>query len=373
MSRAGLALALAAGALLSGEPARAQGWTVDLGAGRSVHDAVAARAAQTTASLGLRWEAAAADRWLYLTGGLPVSDGGPGWGAGGAGLWLPLAGTADVTLGVRSGVHLFGYGATEAVGSGGGATAELAPTLVLTRGPLRAEAYAGAVGVGDTEAPDGWRTLADAGGRLAASPVPGLVLVAEGRWLRDQDAAYPYVGASAEWTGPRMSAWVFAGRWTSDLLADVGDAYGGGVSLRVAPVGEVSASWQQDPTDPLYWNAPRRTWSVLLSRPLGPMPRAARTRPVPAVPLAPARTEGGVEISVPARGLDDAPVVLGDFSGWEPVAMARAGGRWTVRLPLRPGTYHYGFRKADGEWFVPDGVAVVDDGFGGTSAVLVVQ
>ncbi len=45
--------------------------------------------------------------------------------------------------------------------------------------------------------------------------------------------------------------------------------------------------------------------------------------------------------------------VLGDFSGWEPQAMARSGRAWILEIPLTTGTYHFGF-LVDGEWFVPE-------------------
>ena len=54
--------------------------------------------------------------------------------------------------------------------------------------------------------------------------------------------------------------------------------------------------------------------------------------------------------------------------------MRREGGEWIVRLPLMPGVYHYTFRSASGEWFVPPSTAGRrDDGMGGYVAVLVVS
>ena len=46
--------------------------------------------------------------------------------------------------------------------------------------------------------------------------------------------------------------------------------------------------------------------------------------------------------------------------------MQREGGEWVVRLPLSPGVYHYAFRAANGEWFVPPSTpGRRDDGMGG--------
>jgi 1,4-alpha-glucan branching enzyme len=67
-----------------------------------------------------------------------------------------------------------------------------------------------------------------------------------------------------------------------------------------------------------------------------------------------------------------APALIGDFTGWQPVAMTKSGDVWTATVAVRPGAHHYAFRAADGRVVVPPGAATVDDGFGGRSAVLVV-
>lgn len=78
-----------------------------------------------------------------------------------------------------------------------------------------------------------------------------------------------------------------------------------------------------------------------------------------------------VEISIRRPGASQVRV-LGDFTRWEPVPMERSDGTWTVRLRLRPGTYHFGFR-VDGGWVVPEGVpGRVEDEWGRANATLVV-
>ena len=65
--------------------------------------------------------------------------------------------------------------------------------------------------------------------------------------------------------------------------------------------------------------------------------------------------------------------LAGDFNNWRPVPMQREGREWVIRLPLKAGVYHYAFRSAGGEWFVPASVAGRrDDGMGGQVAMLVV-
>jgi hypothetical protein len=65
--------------------------------------------------------------------------------------------------------------------------------------------------------------------------------------------------------------------------------------------------------------------------------------------------------------------LLGDFTDWEPVPMARSSsGVWHLERDLAPGVYRYGF-LADGRWYVPEGVSgLTDDGFGQKNLVLVV-
>ena len=362
LARAALTLAPAA--------ARAQ-WMVDLGAGRAVHDPVAARVSVLSASAGVRYQNADESRWLYLSGGAPLDEEGPAWGAGGAGLWTPLRAWGDVSLALRSGAHLFGYGATDSIGAGGGATVEAAPVVTVARGPVRADAYAGVLAAGETgDFREEWRPFFDTGATLALSPRPGGEVAAEGRWLRGEEGGWPYAGVSARAVRGPVQAWAFGGRWLvgDSVLASPRAAYGGGASVAVGWGSELSVSWQQEPASPVYLTAPRRSWSVQLSRTLGrpPVPRE------PIVPVTPVVEDGRVVISIPAGGHDAAPSVVGDFTGWQPVPMTRDGSRWTARLALAPGTYHYGFRSAAGEWFVPPALPVVDDGMGGTSAVLVV-
>lgn len=62
--------------------------------------------------------------------------------------------------------------------------------------------------------------------------------------------------------------------------------------------------------------------------------------------------------------------VIGDFSGWQPVAMELVRGEWVLNLALSPGTYEYAY-MVDGEAVVPPEAELTrDDGFGGRSGVL---
>ena len=66
--------------------------------------------------------------------------------------------------------------------------------------------------------------------------------------------------------------------------------------------------------------------------------------------------------------------IAGDFSNWKPVAATRApNGVWFADIRIPPGQYRYAFRIDGTTWAVPDGIAAVNDGFGGKSAWLTIS
>lgn len=357
----------AAGALVLLAPAAAAAqWTLQAAAGRAVHDPVSARVSTTSASLGLSYDAGPA--WSYVSGGAPLEGEGPGWGAGGGGGWIGTRRGA-LQLGISAAGHGYAYGSSGPNPSGSGGTLELLPTVSFTRGLLTAElssGFAGAVdALGDSTDTRGFH---DSAARLTLAAAEGLTVGGDARWVRGEGGDWPYAGGSAELRRPWGAAWAYAGAWLGSDHPEPVAAYGAGVRVRVMDRTEVQASVRQEPFDPLYWTAPRRTWSVSLSRTLG-----KRREPSPAVRrLLPTVDNGWATFRLPLAEHAAAPVVLGDFSGWEPVAMTPEGNAWVVRVRVEPGAYHYAFRAADGRMLVPEGVPSVDDGFGGRSAVLVV-
>jgi hypothetical protein len=360
-------LVLCAAAGLVPAAAQAQGWALSVSAGRTVNDPLASRVAATNSSLELRYDAAEGTPWLYLSGGAPVGSQGPGWGAAGAG-GLLARGFGPVSLGVTVGTDLYGYAAASGQPAGGGGTAQLAPTLALGRGALRAELRSGVLGTGERIGDStSWRLMHDSNARLVAGAGRALQVSAEGRYLRAKEGSYAWAGGSATLSGGLGSLWGFGGRWLSSGFPSPAVGYGGGATLRLGRGMETSVSWSQEPVDPVYFSAPRRVWSVQLTRRFGGRPVAAAP-----IPLLRPAADGRVEITLPVRAAAAAPYVVGDFTQWQPVAMTRAGEAWSVRLSIAPGTYHYAFRGADGKTFVPASLPQVDDGFGGTSAVLVV-
>ena len=97
----------------------------------------------------------------------------------------------------------------------------------------------------------------------------------------------------------------------------------------------------------------------------------AWSTPVPSRTPRPAPGLTRLAIRAPAARSVEA---AGDFNEWTPVSARRAENDvWYVDLRIPPGRYRYAFRINGSRWRVPDGATAVDDGFGGTSAWLVVQ
>lgn len=348
--------------------AHAQHWTVDVSAGRAVSDPIFERIGGATASLGLRYEGDA-KRWLYLSGGIDTRRNGPAWGAGGAGVWLGRE-REGFALGAHLGAHLFGYSETEDFLGGAGTTLEAFPTLLLRRERLRVELRTGVVQVVTRSGP---QTLArnafDGGASASVELLAGLRVGAEGRYVVVPEGDRPYLGGTAALDHGPLAAWAFAGRWyANDVQIAPYTGYGAGGTLSLPSRLEISAGWQQEPGDPLFRSSPRRSWVVRMSRAFG-----GRRADPSAAPLAPPEpADGRVTLRLPVAEHPEAPSVLGDFTGWQPAPMVRAGDFWVLRLEVAPGVHHYGFRTPDGRWFVPESYPQVDDGMGGTSAVLVV-
>lgn len=345
----------------AGVRAQTSGWVVDIAAGRAVHDPVSSSIGTNNLSLGLRYGGRVG--WLYLSGGTPFSSEGVHWGAAGLGGRV-TAGEGVMSVGIDLGAHGYTFSDTEGLVSGSGATLEALPLLLVQRGNVLAEIRSGVVQYHSRAADTSFaRTAHDSGIRLTLAG-EAFTVAGEGRLLRVPEGDFPYAGGTAQFVYGRATAWGFMGRWLDDAIPTL--AIGGGASVRVTDRVDVHASWQQEPNDPLYWNAPQRTWSVRLSRSFG-------TTALPA-PILPRSEDGRITIRIPVDvSPSAAPSVLGDFTGWEPVPMVRSGEFWTVDLPVAPGTYYYGFKHADGTWFVPSSLPnQVDDGMGSTSAILVV-
>jgi hypothetical protein len=93
----------------------------------------------------------------------------------------------------------------------------------------------------------------------------------------------------------------------------------------------------------------------------------------PVVRGVPAPTAGVKRLAI--RAADAHRVeIAGDWNSWTPVAATPAAdGTWYSDVRLQPGEHRYAFRIDGKRWMVPEGVASVDDGFGGRSALVTVR
>ena len=80
---------------------------------------------------------------------------------------------------------------------------------------------------------------------------------------------------------------------------------------------------------------------------------------------------GAVVVRVHAAGARRVEI-MGDMTGWEPVALTRQGDRWEVRLTTTPGAHHVVVRIDGGAWATPSNLPRIDDELGGTVGLLVI-
>jgi hypothetical protein len=352
-------------AIVAPTGAWAQGLSVDVAAGRMIYDPVSANVSTNNVMGTLRYDARR-DAWVYGTAAAPLRTGDPVWGSFGAGGRL-LPSSAERRR-VNVGLDLSGYGYMfrDAVvdQTGRGAGMDALPFVRLSSGAAGVELRGGWHGhtlayAGTTE----HRGVFETGARASA----GVSVRVEGdvRWVRATEGIYPFVGGTLLYGGSPVQAWLQAGRWLSTDLDDLG--WGAGIGVALGTHATLWANARQETPDPLYWNVARRSWSVGVTRRLGRRP--------PAVLPAPRQEDGGIVIRVSASDTPGAELsIAGDFSAWRPMPMRREGDGWVIRLPLSPGVYHYAFRSAAGNWFVPASIAGRrPDGMGGYVAVLVVS
>ena len=221
------------------------------------------------------------------------------------------------------------------------------------------------------------------GGTYGSPPRPGVIcaqrtvtsdLEAAARWRIgraevEAGAVARLTGQTAGVAGPRR-AWA-----------------GGRVAVPLTPAVTALAELRQLPPD-VARGLPQRTAASFGLRLRPPAP-GARPRPdlVPGAggPRAVARTPSVIVGPPEPGGVRRVRLVLpgarrvelrGDMTKWTPVTLQHAGAgtqAWEGRFTLAEGVYHFAVRTDGGEWRVPAGVPVVDDGFGGEVGVLVVE
>ena len=360
------ALALSGLAFTGAASAQAPRWEVDVSASRIRFDTLAALNAPSISSL-VEWERR--DVLARVDGSVTGFE-GAGWTAQGRGhlagwltpagrgrpLRLELAGTAAGSRhssGFDSWVtradarlHLLGPG----IGAWGGAGAAAArssydsaavagvvPTLGVwgQRGPVRATlAYTHTVVEGDSY-PEASLVLAMSRGALDLTAYAGLRRSSVDEPSFDEEWSG---GSAAYWFGENAAIVVSGGRYSADVLQGLpGGAF---VSLGVRLT-------------------PRR------ARPIPPMTLAPIVYTVERV-----RSEG-VTLRVPgARRVE----IAGDWNGWELVPLEQtASGEWRVPMDLGPGVYRFNLRVDGERWTVPEGVPVVEGGYGDQVGLLLIS
>jgi hypothetical protein len=141
------------------------------------------------------------------------------------------------------------------------------------------------------------------------------------------------------------------------------------------------------PSDPVRGSIPGRFVTVGLRLAPKQTPRVAVV-PQIAPPSAPVTGESAAPLDgahVAVEQLDGLPIlvvhvtgarrveVMGDFTDWQPVALAAAGkGRFQYALSLPAGMLRFNVRVDGGPWGVPAGAGVAPDEFGSNVGVLVV-
>jgi hypothetical protein len=331
-----------------------------------VYDPISSGTASNNASGTLRVDTPRG-LWISGTGALPFGSTDSRWGAieTGGRLAHQLGSSRRVSIGVDAVADGFVFRDPIVSQSGSGGVLETIPFVQFPAGTASVEFRGGWRGHTLSYGGPSQRNSVVETGVRATYGVP-VRLQGDARWVRADTGVYPFVGGGISYGSARLQLWGTAGKWISTQLSDA--SWGVGAGVRIA---ERLTAWtgvRQDSTDPLYWNVPRRSWMVGVTR-------TFRTASAPLQLASPTAGADGVLIQVAVSEADGSSVyIAGDFNGWQPVPMERDGSQWRIHLPLAPGVYHYAFRSDRGQWFVPESVpGRRDDGMGGYVAVLVVN
>lgn len=349
--------------VLAGSPAHAQRWQVDLGASRIRYD-TASTVGSFIVAPTVEWSHPTT--YAVLSGGLAAFEGAD---------WTAQA-RGDMSYLTRPprGLPL----RLELAGSAGGSVHSTGYRTATTRGELRLHVGGRAFGAwGGGAAATGWTAgsadigtglgptagawgqyrgwnatvlwnpmyiegywFSEVSGRVAASRGP-VDLMAYAGWrdapvTSNVEAATWVGGTVALWVSRRVALTVAAGTYPSDLLQSLPRGRYFSVSLRLSS------------RRPSVWSVPTTGRAVY------------------------AGERGVNDLRFRVAGASRVAIV-GNWTGWQPMPLQRApDGRWVIRVTLGPGVYRFNL-VVDGErWIVPDGVAAVDDGYGGKTGLLVV-
>lgn len=370
--------------LLVAPPVAAQEWRATARFGRVTYEGTPAGASgNSSAVFGLTRTAERA--WLGASVALPVGE-DPFWASLGGWHRLETRGSNGLLLDLSANGFVQRQDATVIPGSPAPSplplpTAPPEPTRIDRSGEgLGGELMAGGYASGATvrfEARGGIaaqrsrfgevsqeRTLPTADARLSVR-FAQVTLGGESRAWLDDEVTRTYVGGTLRHASGPIQLWASLGGWTAGGPDRPTWSVGG--AAEVTPGIELQIGGRGNAFDPLYLTSTESSvWGGFAVR-LG----GSRT---PVAPVGTRAPDGRQMIRIPARAVQGAPAIAGDFNGWTPEPMRRERSRWVWTGTLRPGVYHYAFVASDGTWFVPESVpGRQDDGMGGHVAVLVVR
>lgn len=316
--------------------------------------------------LGGRFVAGPAFGSLY--GGLASDPDVADWVGGQLGLWVQSAGTERLGWAVTGLASAFALGDPTPYKA---AMARLIPEARVSAGKtsviLRGYGGIGRSDVTDTSSDPDSSIISDLwmyGGGLEISQSLGGVRVWTGADAYES-AGGTYLTAYVRSVGPLLTGLWGAGFALWDTPTGVEPTFSISLSLPLAPRWSAELSVGRSGPDPLLNSPAAVDGSFVVSW----------TAYAPSVPQ-PLVTIAGDEAKEAFFRLKydgaDTVSLIGDFSGWEPIAMRREDGYWVVGVPVQPGLYHFGF-LVDGEWHVPESApGRVTDEFGQINATLVV-
>ncbi|HEX6308519.1 MAG TPA: glycogen-binding domain-containing protein [Longimicrobiales bacterium] len=351
-------LLLLTGMLAGASPVTAQRWAVDVYAGGTRYDALAAHTAGANIIANLRYGSARFS--AYASAAAPMDGDAPKWSAVGATGRPSIGLRPDLRLGIDLSADGYGFRYDDGL-TGTGVSTRALPVIALATGGLLIEATGGRHDhVFSGDAGDASRHLYEIGGRASIGSTERYA-IAEVRSLYGSGQSFPMarlqVGAAL---GPAQ-AWGSAGRWFGDDLAET--TWGAGLTIAIGR-GEAWGGVRRDAPDPLYRNTARTTWNVGYSLKLGRRPAEPLSTPVV--------RNGTLILRLPREGAAP-PSVAGEFSNWQPLPMQASGDEWVIEIAVQPGAYRFAFVGPDGDWFVPPGYpGRMSDDMGGHVVLVVV-
>ncbi|MEP6689527.1 MAG: glycogen-binding domain-containing protein [Gemmatimonadaceae bacterium] len=188
--------------------------------------------------------------------------------------------------------------------------------------------------------------------------------------------AFTDVGGALQWSGPRVDVDLAGGARTATTQS----ALNGWGSLAsawwLAPHAALVGVLARAPEDPTRGLLSGTTISFgvrlgLRAQRRRVLPREHSREQRPFVLGAGDHGDSNFSVDAPRAARVE---LMGDFTDWKPVPLARAdGSHWSLLMPITPGTYHVSIRIDGGKWMAPPGVPAFADGFDGTVGVIVVR